>query len=126
MPHGEYLSSRTASENVAKTLALLLQRSGYNASAVYSGKEALHSLDGLPLDLALIDINLPGMDGVKTAVEICKRRPSCKVLLISGNPESFEILERAEAEGIVFPVLAKPIPTEELLSTIASLLKSGV
>jgi DNA-binding response OmpR family regulator len=125
MPRKQTILVIEDSENVAKTLAPLLQYSGYNASAVYSGSEALESLDGLPLDLAMIDVNLPGIDGVQTAIEICKRRPTCKVLLMSGNPESTHILERAEAEGIVFPVLAKPIPIQELLSTVASLLQTA-
>ena len=58
---------------------------------------------------------MPGENGVKVAVEICKRLPNCKILLISGDSGTADVLERAQAEGINFPILAKPVPPEELL-----------
>jgi DNA-binding response OmpR family regulator len=110
-------------ESVAITLSLVLQLSGCDAKSAYSAKQAFDSLDEFPLDLAIVDIGLPGPDGVQTAVELCKRHPGCKIILVSGDPQATEVLERAKADGIDFPVLAKPVPIEELLSEIASLLK---
>ena len=111
--------------SVAETLAMLLKESGYNAIAAYSSKAALDVVTGVAADVTIVDINLPdGIDGVKTAVEIRKRLPNCKIVLISGDAESSEILDRAKKEGIEFPVLAKPIPPEELLGTLQNLLKT--
>jgi YesN/AraC family two-component response regulator len=47
-----------------------------------------------PILLAIVDVNLPDVDGIKTAVEICNRFPNCKILLISGYPESVLLIER--------------------------------
>src|SRR5690348_5049362 len=69
---------------------------------------------------------LPGIDGLQTAVEICKRLPHCKLILISGQPESIPQLERAAMQGLQFSVLAKPIPPGELLATIESLCSTAV
>ena len=77
--------------SVAETLAMLLKESGYNAIAAYSSKAALDVVTGIAADITIVDINLPdGIDGVRTAVEIRKRLPNCKIVLISGDAESSE------------------------------------
>ena len=108
-------------QTVAHTLALLLEQSGYNAIAVSSGNDALDVVAGIVIDIAVVDIQMPGTDGLQTAVEICKRLPRCRIVLISGQPESIEQVERAAKEGLDFLVLAKPIPPAELLATPAAL-----
>jgi two-component system response regulator DesR len=74
------------SDSVANTLALVLQASGYVTAVAYSGKEAVQMVSGIAADAAIVDVNLPDVDGVRTAVEICNRLPNCKILLISGHP----------------------------------------
>src|SRR5690242_18120434 len=107
---------------VANSMGLVLQNSGYMPVAVHTGKAAL---DSLPPDtsLAIIDIQLPDMDGVTVALELRARAPGCKIVLISGDPESAPLAEWAKENGLNFRVLAKPIPPPELLRTIAALLK---
>jgi len=109
------------SHTVARSLALLIEQSGYGAISVTSGNEALEVIAGVAVDIAVVDIQLPGMDGLQTAVEICKRLPNCKIVLISGQPESIKQVELATQAGLQFPVLAKPIPPAELLATLESL-----
>jgi CheY-like chemotaxis protein len=109
------------SASVADSLALLIGQSGYDAIPARSGHEALDIVAGIAVDIAVVDIQLPGIDGLQTAVEICKRLPNCKIVLISGQPESIKQLERAARDGLHFPVLAKPIPPAELLATLESL-----
>lgn len=109
-------------ETVAHTLALLLEHSGYNAISATNGGEAVDIAAGIAIDAAVVDIQMPGIDGLQTAVEICKRLPNCKIILISGRPESMALLELAAQQGCAYPVLAKPIPPADLLSTLESLL----
>lgn len=109
-------------ENVAKTLAMVLAQSGFRTVVAHTSKEGFFAAMSNAVDLALIDVILPDVDGVETAVKLCKRLPRCKILLISGDSGTSEILERASKKGIDFPILAKPIPTDELLSTIRALL----
>ena len=109
-------------ERVAQSLAMVLQQSGYMVVTASSAEQALKLASGMAVDLAAVDVQLPGMDGIRAAVELCKQLPSCKILLISGNAGTGELLERALKEGIDFPILAKPIPPEQLLSTVRSLL----
>lgn len=107
---------------VARTIALVVQHSGYAALAAFSGRQALALSETVVADLAIVDVNMPDLDGVRTAVQMCKLLPRCKILLISGDTEATAILENAKADGIEFPVLAKPVPPEQLLATVDSLL----
>jgi DNA-binding response OmpR family regulator len=113
------------SERVAQSLAMVLEHSGYTVVTAHTAEQALELASGVAIDLAAIDVQLPGVDGVRVAVELCKQLPNCKILLISGNAGTSELLEQARKEGIDFPILPKPIPPEQLLSTIRSLLGHG-
>lgn len=107
---------------IAQTLTWVLQEAGYTTTFAQSGKSALQIASGIAVDLAILDVTLPDLDGIKTAVELCKRIPNCKILLMSGDTESAPLLEAARKEGIRFEVLAKPIPPSELLPKLESLL----
>lgn len=108
--------------NVAKTLAMVLEQKGYAAVPAPSAKAALELASRIAVDLAIIDVMLRDSDGIQTAVELCKRMPNCKILLMSGDSESAPVLEAAKKDGIHFDVLAKPIPPAELFSKLSSLI----
>jgi DNA-binding NtrC family response regulator len=74
-------------------------------------------VSGVAIDVTILDINLPGKDGI-AAMEIASTVPLCRIQLMSGDSSSTEILEREQKDGIDFPVLAKPIPPEQLMSAI--------
>ena len=67
-------------------------------------------------DVALLDIEMPGMDGITAAAELIKRLPSCRVLILTvfGRPG---YLKRAVESG-VSGFLLKDAPPEELASAI--------
>ena len=48
--------------------------------------------------------------------------PECRIILISGNPDSFELHSRARMGGHDFLLLAKPVPPERLLDEVAEIL----
>jgi DNA-binding NarL/FixJ family response regulator len=50
-----------------------------------SGREALRCADQLQPDLALIDVHMPGMDGLETARRLTESHPECVVVLVSLN-----------------------------------------
>jgi CheY-like chemotaxis protein len=55
-----------------------------------SGEEALRLLPQLEPDLVLLDINMPGIDGIETAQRIRELAPRTVVILISAEPEGYE------------------------------------
>jgi CheY-like chemotaxis protein len=107
---------------LADTLAIIFQQAGYIANAVYSGEEALAFIAARRPSLVVTDVILPGMDGIALAKTIRMSYPTCRVLLLSGNADTQDLLEAAQREGHAFEVLAKPVPPPQMLAKVASLL----
>lgn len=103
---------------VSTTLVWVLRESGYNCTAVGSRHEALHLCAGLAPDLALIEMNLPDGSGMEAAHDLRRFVPGCKMLLMSGDPDTLERVIEARLAGVNCEVLPKPIPVEELLQRV--------
>ena len=95
---------------------------GTFSAVAYTGKDAVELASRITATLAIVDVNLPDVDGIKVAAEICRRSPSCKILLITGDPESAPLLEWLKTGERRFEFMAKPVEPPELLNTLAKLL----
>ena len=94
---------------IADTLAVIFSSSGYEARAVYSAEQALEMLEEWRPDLAVIDVVLPGMNGIEFAIFLKASYPACQFLLFSGQPGTSGLLEEAKKKGYLFDILAKPL-----------------
>ena len=108
--------------SLADTLVVIFQQAGYTASAVYCGEETLAFIAACLPSLVVMDVIMPGMDGIALAKTIQMSYPSCRVLLFSGNGDTQDLLEAAQQEGHAFEVLAKPVPPTQMLAKVASML----
>lgn len=70
-------------EDQRQLLVLQLQRLGCTVVATRSSEDALSVLDGLELDLAVIDLLLPGMTGWNLVTELTSRRPELPIAVTS-------------------------------------------
>lgn len=104
---------------IADTLSFILNRNGYNATAVYSGEEAIQVADDFKPDVLICDVIMPGLNGIETAIHICHQRRKCRVVLISGHILAAELLDKAEIEGYTFEIVAKPVYPAEILQLLA-------
>src|SRR5688500_8595744 len=104
---------------LGKTLTAILTKVGYQAEWVPSGKEMLKRLETAtdPLQIALVDLRLPDMDGLELLKTIRKRRPDMPVLMITGNA-GIETAVAALNFG-AFAYILKPYNVDEVKSTIA-------
>jgi CheY-like chemotaxis protein len=66
---------------------------------------------------------MPGMNGIEFAIEAGRVCPQTKILLVSGNAATQEIYETACLRGRTFPLMAKPVPPQELLGAVEAILK---
>jgi DNA-binding response OmpR family regulator len=103
---------------IATTLALILRQKGFEAHSFDLPEEALAAAREMAPDLLLTDIVMPVLNGIELALRMLEERPSCKVLMISGQQVTTELLAKASANGNDFEVLAKPVHPKELLGRI--------
>ncbi len=96
-------------KTIADTLVVILNRAGFNASAVYSGSEAVEVAKSVKPDLIISDVAMPDMNGIEAMILVRSFLPTCKVLLFSGHAATVDLLENARARGHNFDILAKPV-----------------
>jgi CheY-like chemotaxis protein len=106
---------------IASTLAAILKESGFKPVFFTNPLAALQSAKVIGPDLLISDVIMPQMTGVELAIQIRKVAPLCKVLLLSGEMATAELIERAQEDGHHFAVLAKPVHPTDLLSAIRTL-----
>jgi CheY-like chemotaxis protein len=106
---------------IANTLALILNRSGFEARAVYSGETAVEVAKVLIPDFLVSDVLMDGMTGIEAAIRISTMVPSCKVILFSGQAATADLLERAEANGYRFELLQKPVHPRALIDRLSGI-----
>jgi len=93
------------------------------AAHVRSGKDLFDLLKDTAADLVLLDVSLPGMDGIDTTRALRKKHPGLKVLAHSMRTE-VEYVNSMLIEGAV-GYLLKNTPKAELLQAIATVMKGG-
>jgi CheY-like chemotaxis protein len=103
---------------IADTLAIILNQHGYDASAVYTGTEAVERARASKPDLIISDVIMPDMNGIEAAIKIRTFLPSCKILLFSGQAATADLLEVARSQGHEFEILAKPVHPQDLLAKL--------
>jgi CheY-like chemotaxis protein len=105
---------------IALTLAVILQRNGFDAAAFTHPFEALAEVRQRPPDLLITDVMMPGISGIDLAITLKKEHPECKILLFSGQAATAGLLKAAAAAGYDFELVSKPIHPADLLKKIES------
>ena len=103
---------------IAETVVEILNEEGFEATAVSSGDSAVEVAKTLQPDVVLSDVIMPGLNGIETGIRIREIVPDCKVILLSGQAATVDLLEQARQRGHHFQILAKPIRPEQLISVI--------
>ena len=85
----------------------------YNAEAAWDGTEALRAMEQRPFDVILLDLRMPGMDGMSVLKVIKERWPESEVVIITGYP-SLETVKEAVQLGAC-DYLSKPVGPDEVI-----------
>src|ERR1700757_1200030 len=104
---------------IANTLALILNRSGFEARAVYTPRAAIQTARELSPDVLISDVIMDGATGIDAAIRISEMVPHCRVILFSGQAVTADLLERARASGHRFELLVKPVHPRMLLERLS-------
>lgn len=106
---------------IADTLKLILTGAGYDVAVAYDGITALEKAVEWPPDFFLSDVFMPRLTGIDAAIEVCKRLPECRVLLVSGQASLQELRREIQSKCHRFEVLSKPVHPTELLARLREL-----
>ncbi len=98
----------------------LLEFKGFNVLAYPNAEDALAEFDSLQPDAALLDIQLPGIDGLELLQRIRKKRPDLPVAMVSASSVR-GVLAQAEEYGANLTIV-KPYSSQEMLNAIEQLL----
>src|ERR1700754_20347 len=92
-------------------------------AAVERGDQVTPTAVNVRPDVAVLDIDLPGMDGLEAAVELRDKLPSCRAVMLTGLGKPGHL--RRGLDAGVSGFLLKPSPTEELLDAIRRVAAGG-
>src|SRR6266446_5512395 len=106
---------------VRSALGGVLRDEGYSVDVVSSGEECLERLTRSAVDLILLDVWLPGMDGLATLARLRERQVDAQVVLISGHG-NIESAVRAIKMG-AFDFVEKPLSLEKTVLVVRNALR---
>jgi DNA-binding NtrC family response regulator len=95
------------------TLVKRIKKRNVNAHGVASGEEALAFLNQQPMDVVVLDVRMPGMDGIQALREIKQHYPLIEVIMLTGHASLEVAIEGMELGA--FDYMMKPIEIDELL-----------
>src|SRR5205807_855371 len=101
---------------IRQSLTSILEEEGYRVEAVGSGEECLATVAARPFDLILLDVWLPGMDGLVTLERLQQSVPAPMVVMISGHG-NIETAVRATKLG-AFDFVEKPLSLEKTTQSV--------
>jgi DNA-binding NtrC family response regulator len=103
-------------ERFRLTLAKLLKVRGLDVTTLGSGQEALEALRHDPFDVIVLDVRMPGMNGIETLAEIKKINPLVEVIILTGHASVDAAVDIMKLGG--YDYLLKPCSLEELTDKI--------
>jgi DNA-binding NtrC family response regulator len=109
---------------IRDTLRMILEYEGYEVATAPDGKTALAELDASPADAVLLDIKMPGMDGLETLDRVVSRESAPPVLMISGHGDIATAVECTRRGAVDF--LEKPPQRERILVSLQNALSRNV
>ncbi|MDA8139349.1 MAG: response regulator [Desulfobacteraceae bacterium] len=99
-----------------ETAVKRMKKRGIDVIGASSGTEALETLAAQAIHVVVMDVRMPGMDGIQALREIRQRYPLVEVILLTGHA-SMEVAIQGMESG-AFDYLLKPIDIDELIYKI--------
>ena len=106
-----------------RLVALQLRRAGYEVAEAGDGKKALERVGREAFDLVLLDVWMPGMDGLEVLGRLRDAKERPRVVMMTADDASDTLLRAIREQA--YRYLAKPIEPAQLLEVVRSTLESG-
>lgn len=103
-------------ETLLEYLSKRLLKMGHTVKATFSGEQALEVAKGEHFDVAVVDLKMPGIDGVETQKRLRDIQPFLQCIVLTGHGSIETALESGQQEA--FQYLLKPIDYDKLVTII--------
>jgi len=99
-------------KDFSEMLSMRLNELGEKVTCAYSGQECLQALEKTNIDVIILDIKMPGMDGIETLREVKRRFPLVEVIMLTGHGSTETAVEGMKLGA--FDYLMKPADFDDL------------
>ena len=114
---------------VGSTVEAMLSSSGHEVTFQSQSKEAITALSAEVFDLVISDVFMPDLDGIELVLEVRKKSPQTKILLMTGGAQYFlpgseelrNITSTAELVGANLTI-GKPFRKQQLMDAVSELI----
>ena len=103
-------------EEFVEALSERLIMRDYDVTTSLSGEDAIEKVKGYNFDVVILDVSMPGMNGVEALGEIKKIKPLTEVIMLTGHATVESAIDGMKLGALDF--LMKPCETEDLVSKI--------
>lgn len=101
-------------ERFLQTTGTLIKKKGYDVVTATSGEECLEKLQHELVHVVILDVKMPGIDGVETLRRIKQRYPRIEVIMLTGHATADSAVEGLKCGATDY--LQKPASIEDLLT----------
>ena len=100
-----------------ETFSERLELRDFETSKAFSGEEALKVLDeNKNIEVVILDVKMPGMDGIETLVEIKRKNPLVEVMMLSGHTDVASAIDGMKQGA--FDYLMKPVDMDQIITKV--------
>ena len=110
-------------EDFVTTLSKRIQRQNFRSSIAFTGEQALQTIDDQVPDVMILDLKMPGMDGMEVLRRVKKAYPKVQVIILTGHGSEADKKEALFLGAFVY--LQKPVRIDELSVHIINAHKAG-
>jgi DNA-binding NtrC family response regulator len=96
----------------ADNIAKLISKRGYEVTAVYNGQSAVEAVNEFDFDIIILDLKMPGLDGLATLKLIKEKKPEVEVVILTGHGSMESGIDGIQLGA--FDFIMKPIRFEDL------------
>jgi DNA-binding NtrC family response regulator len=100
-------------ERFLATTRKLLEKKGFDVQTATCGSEALEMLRASPVHVVILDVKMPGMDGVATLREIKRQFPMIEVIMLTGHATVESAIDGLKSGAVDY--LMKPADIDEII-----------
>lgn len=105
-------------QGICESLKDILEKKNYKIGVACNGEQAIHIAEKNKIDIALIDIKLPVLNGLETYLRIKKNNPDVTAIMITGYRQTANKLAREAVENSAYTCLYKPLNMEKLITML--------